>query len=219
MAMHEPWNLALEHPNVYKSKADQNDRAFSGELRLELRDNCLNIISQPGSKLVTELASTIIRESPRNEAIGHLALVFLLVEKGIVTEKEITQARLHATRLVDRELKTRGVALRKHYERRLAELRSKSKIGDGNLHFAIKSHQKAGRNHGKTSRFHGVDLCKRTRRWRARIKVAGEPTSRSLGYFDDELDAAEAYNIAAREAYGEHAHMNDLAEPRKKKSR
>ena len=117
--------------------------AFSGELRLELRDNCLNIISQPGSKLVTELASTIIRESPRNEAIGHLALVFLLVEKGIVTEKEITQARLHATRLVDRELKTRGVALRKHYERRLAELRSKSKIGDGNLHFAIKSHQKA----------------------------------------------------------------------------
>ena len=168
---------------------------------------------------MTELASVIIGDSPRSEAINHLALVSLLVEKGIVSEKEITEARLIATRLVDKELKTRAGALRKHYEKRLAELRSKSKIGDGNLHFAIKSHQKAGRNHGKTSRFHGVDLCKRTRRWRARIKVAGEPTPRSLGYFDDELDAAEAYNIAAREAYGEHAHVNDLAEPRKKKLR
>lgn len=167
---------------------------------------------------MTELASAIIGDSPRSEAINHLALVSLLVEKGIVSEKEVAEARNQAKRLVDKELKTKAVALRKYYEKRLAELRSKSKIGDGNLHFAIKSHQKAGRNHGKTSRFHGVDLCQRTRKWRARIKVAGEPTSRSLGYFDDELDAAEAYNIAAREAYGEHAHVNDLAEPRKKKS-
>ena len=168
---------------------------------------------------MTELTSAIIGDSPRNEAINHLALVSLLVEKGIVSEKEVTEARNQAKRLVDRELKTRTVALRKHYEKRLAELQSKSKMGDGNLHYAIKSHQKAGRKHGKTSRFHGVDFFKRTRKWRARIKVVGEPTPRDLGCFDDERDAAEAYNIAAREAYGEHAHVNDLAEPRKKKSR
>ena len=122
---------------------------------------------------MTELASAIIGDSPRSEAINHLALVSLLVEKGIVTEDEITQARLHATRLVDRELKTRKFALRNHYEKSLAELRSKSKMGDGNLHYAIKSHQKAKRKQGKTSRFNGVDLCKRTRKWRARIKVFG----------------------------------------------
>ena len=87
---------------------------------------------------------------------------------------------------------------------------------DGSIHFAIKSHQKPGRIHGKTSRFHGVDYCKRTRKWRARIKVFGEPTPRNLGYFEVEEDAAEAFNIAAQEAYGEHAHVNDLAEPRKK---
>jgi len=50
--------------------------SFRGELRLESRDNCFHLISQPGFKLVTELASAIIGESPRSEAINHLALIF-----------------------------------------------------------------------------------------------------------------------------------------------
>ena len=168
---------------------------------------------------MTELASVIIGESPRNEAINLLALVSLLVKKGIVSEKEVAEARKQAKRLVDKELKTKAVALRKYYEKRLAELRRISKKADGNLHFAILSHQKENNTNGKTSRFHGVDFCQRTQRWRARIKVFGEPKSRHLGEFNDELEAAEAYNIAAREAYGEHAYQNDLSEPRKKKPR
>jgi hypothetical protein len=148
-----------------------------------------------------------------------LALVELLVEKGIISETEIEDARLGAKQLVDKELKTRAVALRKYYEKRLAELRRISKKADGNLNFAISSHQKAGRNHGKTSRFHGVDYNKKARKWRARIKVFGEPKSRHLGEFNDELEAAEAYNIAALEAYGEHAHVNDLSEKRRRKPR
>ena len=157
------------------------------------------------------LVSTTVRESYRSEAINHLALVSLLVEKGIASEQEIVRARDNATKLVDRELRSRKKALRKYYESRLAELQAKSKFGDGTLHYAIKSHQKPGRLNGKTSRFHGVDFCKRSRKWRARIKVAGEPTARNLGYFDEEIDAAEAYNVAAAEAYGEHAHLNDLS--------
>ena len=58
---------------------------------------------------MTELASAIIGDSPRSEAINHLALVSLLVEKGIVSEKEVAEARNQAKRLVDRELKTRTV--------------------------------------------------------------------------------------------------------------
>ncbi len=168
------------------------------------------------ARLSSKMTTTIIGDSPRSEAINHMALVELLVEKGIISEKEIANARLRAKRLVDKELKTRAIALRKYYEKRLAELRQVSKKADGNLHFAISSHQKAGRNHGKTSRFHGVDFIKRSGKWRARIKVFGEQKSRHLGEFNDELEAAEAFNIAAREAYGEHAHVNDLSVSRKK---
>ena len=168
---------------------------------------------------MTQLASTIVSESPRTEAINYLALVTLLVEKGIVSTEEITQARNRATKLVDKELKSRSSTLRKYYEKRLSELKNKSKKGDGGIHFAIKSHQKPGRIQGKTSRFHGVDYHKRTRKWRARIKVFGEATPRDLGSYEDEKDAAEAYNIAAQEAYGEHAHVNDLAGPQKKSRR
>lgn len=92
---------------------------------------------------MTELASVIIGDSPRSEAINHLALVSILVEKGIVSEKEVAEARNQAKRLVDKELKTKAVALRKYYKKRLAELRRISKKADGNLHFAILSHQKA----------------------------------------------------------------------------
>lgn len=67
---------------------------------------------------MTELASAIIGESPRNETINHLALVSLLVGKGIVSEKEVAEARNQAKRLVDKELKTKAVALRKYYEKR-----------------------------------------------------------------------------------------------------
>jgi hypothetical protein len=168
------------------------------------------------ARLSSDLTTTIIGDSPRSEAINHLALVELLVEKGIISETEIEDARLRAKRLVDKELKTRAVALRKYYEKRLAELRRISKKADGDLHFAISSHQNANRNHGKTSKFHGVDYDRRSRKWRARIKVFGEPKPRYLGSFDDEVAAAEAYNIAAQDAYGEHAHVNDLSVPRKK---
>jgi hypothetical protein len=57
-----------------------------------------------------------------------------------------------------------------------------------------------------TSRFKGVCWDKRRGRWIALIKLDG--VSRHLGRFDDELAAAEAYDDAARELFGEHARLN-----------
>jgi hypothetical protein len=57
-----------------------------------------------------------------------------------------------------------------------------------------------------TSRFKGVSWIRREQKWRARIKIDGKETY--LGRFLDEVDAAYAYDEAAREHFGEHAWLN-----------
>lgn len=59
-----------------------------------------------------------------------------------------------------------------------------------------------------TSRYKGVCWLSRTRKWQAYIKVNRK--QRSLGYFDNEVDAALAYNAAARIEFGEFAWLNPV---------
>jgi hypothetical protein len=57
-----------------------------------------------------------------------------------------------------------------------------------------------------TSKFKGVCWDKKRGKWLAQIRKAG--VGRHIGRFDDELAAAEAYDEAARELFGEHAYLN-----------
>lgn len=57
-----------------------------------------------------------------------------------------------------------------------------------------------------TSRFKGVCWDKRRGKWLAKIKK--DHVSRQIGSFRDEIAAAEAYDEAARELFGEHARLN-----------
>ncbi len=61
---------------------------------------------------------------------------------------------------------------------------------------------------GGSSRFKGVDWCKKARKWRARIGYGGLP--HHLGYFDDEEDAARAYNEEALKQFREFALLNEV---------
>lgn len=56
------------------------------------------------------------------------------------------------------------------------------------------------------SGYKGVDWHIYIKKWRARIRVNYEEVS--LGYFDSAIDAAEAYDRAAREYFGEFAKTN-----------
>lgn len=56
-------------------------------------------------------------------------------------------------------------------------------------------------------KFKGV--TKRGKRFQARIMRAGE--SISLGTFSTEIEAASAYDVAARRLYGEFARLNDVS--------
>ena len=59
---------------------------------------------------------------------------------------------------------------------------------------------------GGTSQFKGVCWAKRYSRWVAYIKVKGKRIH--LGTFTDEVKAAQAYDVAAREHFGEFALLN-----------
>jgi hypothetical protein len=63
---------------------------------------------------------------------------------------------------------------------------------------------------GKTSRFKGVFFCRTNAVFVARITHEGKRCY--LGSFDNEFDAARAYNSKARELFGEFAYLNDVPE-------
>lgn len=62
---------------------------------------------------------------------------------------------------------------------------------------------------GGTSKYQGVCWNKARRKWQANITVDNRLCY--LGLFDDEQDAARAYNAAAVEHFGEFARLNDVA--------
>ena len=61
------------------------------------------------------------------------------------------------------------------------------------------------RKHG-SSQFKGVSFWAARNRWQAGIQVEGR--SINLGLYLTEIEAAEAYNRAARKYFGEHAYQN-----------
>jgi hypothetical protein len=64
------------------------------------------------------------------------------------------------------------------------------------------------KRHSCISEYKGVTWCKTTNRWRAQISL--NKKSINLGRFDNEIEAAKAYNTKAKELFGEFAYLNDI---------
>lgn len=62
------------------------------------------------------------------------------------------------------------------------------------------------RPHKGTSQYKGVCWFKRVKKWTAYIKCNNKKIH--LGYFNNEIDAAKAYDIKAKELFGEFANTN-----------
>lgn len=61
-------------------------------------------------------------------------------------------------------------------------------------------------NRNTTSKYKGVCWCNKTKKWPATIKISKK--LHHLGYYTNEDDAADAYDVAAEKYYGEFAFFN-----------
>ncbi len=80
----------------------------------------------------------------------------------------------------------------------------------GNLRSTTNSQNQMNRkkSNGKTSKFKGVSWNKNANKWKARLGV--RPKEIHIGYFNCEIDAANAYDNFAKKYYREYAKLNGV---------
>lgn len=87
---------------------------------------------------------------------------------------------------------------------------NQNKLDNRRCNLRICTHQQNQRNRpsygGSSSKYKGVSWSKQHRKWIAKIKA--DEGSLTLGLFANEIEAAKAYDRAAREYFGEFAYCN-----------
>ena len=88
--------------------------------------------------------------------------------------------------------------------------RNRSNNALSNLRWVSHSYNQANRTKSlhKSSQYKGVRWRKDRNKWCAKITKDG--IEHNLGYFENEIEAARAYNNKALELFGEHALSNDV---------
>ncbi len=78
-----------------------------------------------------------------------------------------------------------------------------------NLRLCTKTENQGNRNGSRKSGMKGTRFHRRDNRWEAYITISGK--GRYLGRFQNEIDAARAYNLAAEKHFGAFALLNPVA--------
>lgn len=81
-----------------------------------------------------------------------------------------------------------------------------------NLRLATRGENQVNKNKAKncTSKYRGVSYNNRQKKWVAYINHDGK--RKHIGYFENEDEAAIAYNICSKEKYGQFAFINNIGD-------
>lgn len=101
----------------------------------------------------------------------------------------------------------------KRGDKREIDHKNHKTLDNRRINIRICTHQQNLMNHklhsNTSSKYKGVYWDKQHKKWRARIYIKGK--RKHLGRFEDEKQAALAYNEAAKKYYGEFAFLNKIA--------
>lgn len=84
--------------------------------------------------------------------------------------------------------------------------RNKLNCSRDNLRVATESQNHTNSFHSNTSGYKGVSWHAKYKKWRVTVTVNGR--GRHVGYFDDPVEAAKAYDRLAKAYHGEFAYLN-----------
>jgi len=120
----------------------------------------------------------------------------------------------YAVREIRQDSKAKQLGMHRAIMRPPVGMEVDHRNGDGldnrKSNLRICTHKQNIRNSRKrakaSSRYKGVSWHKHSRAWRAYIKTRGKQFH--IGLFDNEQDAAHAYNVAAHKLFGQFAHLN-----------
>ncbi len=104
------------------------------------------------------------------------------------------------------------IAGRMGIDSRMIDHKDRNPLNNQRKNLRLATKVKNGRNRGlienSKSGYKGVSWDTNNVKWRARIQVNGKQTH--LGLFDDKVEAAKAYNAAAKKHFGEFAWLNPI---------
>ncbi len=124
--------------------------------------------------------------------------------------KHSKQTRFLVHRLVAAEFIENLDPKNKQFVDHIDHDRSNNTIGNLRWVSRTENNQNCVKRKNATARYKGITWHKAANKWAAQIQINGKKTH--LGCFDDEKDAARAYNEAAIRHFGEYALVNEFTE-------
>lgn len=120
-------------------------------------------------------------------------------------KKRISMHREIVERMIGRKLEPDEFV--DHIDRdRLNNIRSNLRIADQRHQSMNRSKSQTYSGNPTSSKYKGVTFCRRTGKWQSSIQISHK--SIHLGTFDDEIEAAELYDINALMIFKEFANIN-----------
>lgn len=165
---------------------------------------CMDIYTNQFKYILTSCGKLVIFDDEDYDFLRKKTLFLSKHNSDILTTGKSSNGIKTALPVAKLLLKCKGTAIIHYADGNKLNI-IKSNISLKNRQQAHGSQKKSKNN---TSGYKGVSFNESSKKFSAQIKVKGKKIH--LGYFVDVLDAASAYNVAAKKNFGKYAKLNEL---------